>query len=209
MRDPPASAAMMVSIKDGLTGALLAGGRGQRMGGRDKGLVRVAGRFMIEHSILRFKPQVDRLVIVANRNLPTYRSLGYPVLNDELTGYAGPLAGIAAALADCTSSHLAVAPCDSPFMPVDLIDRLSRGLAQADGEISVACTAERMQPVFALISAGLAASLNDYLDAGGRKIDAWYAQHRLVRVDFSNEDDTFMNINTPQQQAAAEARLRA
>jgi molybdopterin-guanine dinucleotide biosynthesis protein A len=199
----------MIARNDTVTGVLLAGGKGRRMDGRDKGLVEVAGRLMIEHAIARFRPQVDELVIVANRNLEVYRSLGYNVLNDRLSGYAGPLAGIAAALSVCTSSHIAVAPCDSPFMPLDLVDRLSRALTDQDAEISVARAAERLQPVFALLRASLRLSLNDYLDTGGRKIDTWYERHKLVTVDFSSEEDAFMNINTPEHQALAEALLRS
>lgn len=198
----------MDPIKHSITGALLAGGRGRRMNGRDKGLVEVAGRLMIEHAIARFRPQVDELLIVANRNLEIYQSLGYRVLNDQLSGYAGPLAGIATALSHSTSSCVAIAPCDSPFMPLDLVSRLSQALTDQDAEISVARAVDRIQPVFALISGGLGPSLNDYLNTGGRKIDTWYAQHKLVTVDFTADDDAFMNINTLEQQASAEDRLR-
>lgn len=189
-----------------ITGCILAGGEGRRLGGADKGLVELAGEPLVAHCLARLRPQVDAVVISANRNLATYRDFGVPVFDDAREDYAGPLAGVLGALRRAQTRHVVTAACDSPFLPTDLAARLHDALHAAAGEIAVVVTAGRLQPVFALYEVTLADALSDYLDAGGRKIDTWMRQHRLVEVVF-DEAEAFMNINTPEDLAAAARRL--
>ncbi len=188
-----------------ITGLILAGGQGRRLGGLDKGLVEVAGRRLVEWTIARFAPQVSRLLISANRHTVDYGRLGYPVIGDREADYAGPLAGMAAGLAHCSSPFLAVVPCDSPFLPHDLVQRLGATLT-ASHELAVVSAGGRLQPVFALLRRELGASLDTYLASGERKIDRWYARHAMVAVTF---DDlaAFDNINDPESLATAAIRL--
>lgn len=191
-----------------VTGLVLAGGRGERLGGRDKGLVEVAGRRLVEWVAARLAPQVSGLFISANRHLGEYAGLGHPVLPDEAGDHRGPLAGMAAGLLRCPTRWLAVVPCDSPFLPLDLVARLHAAATRGDGELAVVRTDERLQPVFVLLRHDLGPSLERYLDAGERKVEHWYARHRVVPVTF--EDRTaFDNINDPASLAAAAARLAA
>jgi molybdenum cofactor guanylyltransferase len=182
-------------------GLILAGGQGSRMGGLDKGLVTFRGHPMIASVIDRFAPQVHALAINANRSAAQYEAFGYPVVSDALTGYAGPLAGLAVGFAQAHSifghgcSHIATTPCDSPHLPTDLVAQLSAALVQERADIAVAKTESGAQPVFALYGVHLASSLDAFLATGKRKIDAWTAQHRVAHVFF--EDETaFANINT-------------
>lgn len=189
------------------TGAILAGGRGRRMGGRDKGLVELAGRPMVARVIERIRPQVDTLIINANRHIDSYTQYGYPVVSDVIDDYCGPLAGMASALRRAAPGFVVTVPCDTPFLPLDLVERLHRAL-QNGGELAVVDTGERLQPVFALLHTDLLDSLMDFLATGGRKIDAWYALHAMARADFSADPDAFANVNTPEQAASAEHQLR-
>ena len=191
-----------------ITGVILAGGLARRMGGADKGLLPLLGRPMIEQAVARLQPQVGHLLVNANRNREQYARLGLPLVADMMGDHFGPLVGIASAMQVATTPLLLSVPCDSPLLPQDLAQRLYAALVQAEAEISVAHDGERMQPVFALLRRDLLPSLLAYLQAGGRKIDTWYRQHRLVLADFSDRPDTFLNINTPEQQADLEARLR-
>jgi molybdenum cofactor guanylyltransferase len=195
------------AIRSALTGLVLAGGRAQRMGGQDKGLCQVAGRPMIEHVLEILRPQVSEVIINANRNLETYAAYGCRVVSDHLEGYLGPLAGFASAMRIARTPFILTAPCDSPFLPPDLGPRLYRAMQAEDAEGAVAHDGERMQPVFALLSCSLGPSLRVYLEAGERKIDRWYAEHRLALADFSDAKEAFVNINTPEERAAAEAQL--
>lgn len=190
-----------------ISGVILAGGHGSRLGGEDKGLVDVNSRPMISYCIERFAPQVSTLVINANRNLTTYRELGFPVITDQVTDFAGPLAGIAAALSSCKTSYLAIAPCDSPFLPTDLVARLASPLQASQAEVSVAINGGRPQPVFAVIATRLYESLYDYLTNGERKIMTWYRQQTIVEVDFGPDDSPFANINSPDELAVAAKQL--
>jgi len=192
---------------DRITGLVLAGGRAQRMGGIDKGLVPLAGRPLVEWVIDRLEPQTGTLLINANRSESEYGRYGYPVIPDRLTGFCGPLAGIAAGLAECDSDWLLTCPCDSPLLPPDLAERLFERLQRERSEIAVAHNGERLQPVFALLARTLLDSLEHYLKEGGRKIDRWYEQHRLSVVDFSDRAETFRNINTPEDVTAIEETL--
>lgn len=178
-----------------VTGLVLAGGMGRRMGSVDKGLVEFRGKPMVAHVIERFAPQVQSLVINANRSLTEYGALGYSVISDEVGGFAGPLAGLHAGLKACATPFIVTAPCDSPFLPIDLVARLYAALQENIAELAVAKTGDQAQPVFALYSAPLLASLTQFLESGGRKIDAWYSTHRVVEVLFP-DPSAFANINT-------------
>ncbi len=190
-----------------ITGCILAGGIGRRLGGVDKGLVTLAGRPLIAHVIARFAPQVAGLLLSVNRNHATYRQYCPRLVDDSFGDAAGPLAGIAAALQAVDTPWLAIAPCDSPFLPSTLVATLRAALTLHQAEIAVARTADGLQPVFALIATHLAPSLANFLAAGGRKTDAWYARHALVEVDCEMERAAFMNINTPDDLTAATLRL--
>ncbi len=183
-----------------VAGCILAGGAGLRMGGQDKGLLQWQGRPLIESVMARFLPQVDTLLVSANRHLAQYQAYGYPVLSDAEEGYAGPLAGIEQALRQVHGSHelLAVVPCDAPLLPLDLVARLHNGLASADVDIAYVVTSGGDQPVFSLIKTGLVSSLSDYLRSGDRKVLRWYARCPNIAVPFDDEPLAFTNINTPE-----------
>lgn len=192
-----------------ITAIILAGGRATRMGGADKGLVELAGRPMIAHVLAALAPQVERVLINANRNQARYAEFGHPVIADLDDGFLGPLAGLAAGLQAAATPLVLTAPCDCPLLPADLAARLRAALATADAEIAVPFDGERMQPVFALVRRELAGSLAKYLAGGDRKIDRWFAQHRLAQADFSDRPETFVNVNDPAERAALELRLAA
>jgi molybdopterin-guanine dinucleotide biosynthesis protein A len=191
-----------------ITGCILAGGIGRRLGGIDKGLVDLGGRPLVAHVIERFAPQVDELLLSINRNHEVYRQYCPRVVDDSVGDAAGPLAGIAAAMHNATTPWLAVAPCDSPFLPVTLVAGLREAALRQHADIAVARTADGLQPVFALLATHLAPSLLEFLRTGGRKTDAWYARHALVEVDYENERPAFTNINTPDDLAAAADKIR-
>jgi molybdenum cofactor guanylyltransferase len=177
-----------------VTGIVLAGGRGSRMGGVDKGLQPLRGKPMAAWAIARLRPQVDEIVINANQNLEIYSAFGFRVVPDEIGGFAGPLAGLHAGLSAATHPLAATVPCDSPFLPGDLVSRLKEGLK--DNDLAVAKTGEQAHPVFVLLRTSLRKNLEAFLQGGGRKIDAWYASLKVVEVPFDDEADAFRNINT-------------
>lgn len=196
------------AVRGQITGVILAGGRASRMGGEDKGLLRVGELTMVEHVIRALRPQVSDIFINANRNLERYREFGMTVITDLIEGYCGPLAGMASAMRVARTPWVLTVPCDSPFICQDLAARLHRGLQQAQAQIAVArSSAEQLEPVFALIDRTLLPSLLDYLNAGDRKIDRWYAKHAMTAVDFSDAQRMFLNLNTPQDVNAAVAQL--
>jgi len=178
----------------GVSGIVLAGGLGRRMGGVDKGLQPLHGKPMIEHVLARFAPQVDEIVINANQNHDRYAAFGHRVVPDRVAGYAGPLAGLHAGLAAVSRPLAATVPCDSPFLPADLVERLQRALGTND--LAVARTGDQAHPVFALVRRSVAANLEAFLAGGGRKIDGWYASLQVIEVSFDDEADAFRNINT-------------
>lgn len=180
----------------GITGLVLAGGQGRRMGSVDKGLVPFDGRPMVQHVIERLTPQVDAILINANRNFAAYEALGHPVIRDRIEGFAGPLAGLHAGLTHSEHPLLATVPCDSPFLPFDLVARLAAALRTKEADIAVARTFDQPHPVFALVQRAVLPHLTEFLDAGGRKIDAWYATLKSVEVAFDDEAEAFRNINT-------------
>jgi molybdopterin-guanine dinucleotide biosynthesis protein A len=182
-----------------ITGLVLAGGRGSRMGGVDKGLQTHLGMPLAMHALLRLGPQVGELMINANRNLGAYESLGVPVWPDALPDYPGPLAGFLTGLERCETAFLATVPCDSPNFPEDLVARLGAELDAQDAELAMAATHEggelRPQPVFCLMRASVLESLIRFTTAGGRKIDAWTATLSTVAVPF-DDAQAFVNANT-------------
>ena len=186
-----------------MTGIVLAGGLGRRMGGVDKGLVELHGRPMVAQVIARLGTQVGPILVNANQNAERYASLGYPVVPDAVGGFAGPLAGLHAGLIHTKTAYAVTVPCDSPFLPDDLVARLAEGLQRNEAQLAVARTFDQPHPVFAFVRADVLPHLADFLTRGGRKIDAWYATLRVVEVGFDDCADAFRNINTRAELAAA------
>lgn len=178
------------------------------MGGEDKGLVELSGQPMVQHVIDAIRPQVGHIVINANRHHDTYSRFGCPVVADEFEGYCGPLAGMASGMRTVDTPYMVTVPCDSPLVPEDLVKRLYLELAREEAEISVAHDGDRMHPVFSLMQSRLLDSMLAYLKSGERKIDRWFGRHRLAVTDFSDEPETFMNINTPEELARLESRMQ-
>ena len=183
-----------------ITGLVLAGGRGSRMGGADKGLQPHRGMPLALHTLLRLGPQVGATMINANRNLAAYEAMGAPVWPDALPDYPGPLAGFLAGLERCDTPYLVTVPCDTPNFPDDLVARLAAAMREADADIAMAATRDpdgslQVQPVFSLMKATLLESLVKATTAGERKIDRWARQHACVDVLF-DDADAFFNANT-------------
>lgn len=179
-----------------ITGLVLAGGQGRRMGGVDKGLAPLRGRPMVAWVLERLAPQVGELLINANQNLDQYGALGYRVVRDEIGGFAGPLAGLQAGMRAARTTFVLTCPCDSPFIPTDLAARLFAALGPRDTDLAVVKTGNWHQPVFALVRTALMPNLTAFLEKGGRKIDAWYTTLKFVEVCFDDEEEAFSNINT-------------
>jgi molybdopterin-guanine dinucleotide biosynthesis protein A len=186
-----------------ITGVVFAGGQGRRMGGVDKGLVELDGRALVAHVIERLAPQVGELVINANQNRDRYAAFGYPVVADVIPDFAGPLAGLHAAMAGATTPYIVTSPCDSPFLPADLVARLALALAATPLDLAVARTFDQPHPVFSLVRTDVRPHLEAFLRGGGRKIDAWYATLPMAEVGFDDEAEAFRNINTPAELGAA------
>lgn len=182
-----------------ITGLILAGGRGTRMGTVDKGLQMFRDAPMALHVLMRLSPQVGYIMINANQNIAPYEAFGVPVWQDDMQGYPGPLAGLQTGLIHCQTDYLVTAPCDSPFLPKDLVERLADGLEQNNADIAVAVTGagetRQAHPVFCLVKASLLPHLTLYLQEGGRKFDKWYSSLAVAEVHFDDED-AFRNINT-------------
>jgi molybdopterin-guanine dinucleotide biosynthesis protein A len=182
-----------------ITGLILAGGRGSRMGGVDKGLQDHHGIPLALRALRRLQPQVGALMVNANRNLAAYEALGAPVWPDGLPDYPGPLAGLLAGLQHCRTACLVTVPCDTPDFPEDLVSRLAQAMAAEDAQIAMAATREdgqlRTQPVFCLLRSELTQDLATCLQAGERKIDRWTARHRVAVVEFA-DSAAFFNANT-------------
>lgn len=201
---------------EAITGVILAGGRGSRMGGVDKGLQNFNGVPLALHTLMRLSPQVGEVMVNANRNLSAYESFGAPVWPDaaSLGEYAGPLAGFMTALERCETPYLLTVPCDTPLFPADLVARLAEAMAREGADFAVAAAREedgqlRPQPVFCLMGTHVLESLARFTQAGGRKIDAWTAQHRTVSVPFDRPGDdprAFSNANTLAELHQLEAR---
>ncbi|MBC3882279.1 molybdenum cofactor guanylyltransferase [Undibacterium sp. LX40W] len=186
-----------------ITGLILAGGRGMRMGHVNKGLQTMQGKTMVEHVIARLKPQVGNLIINANQDLERYREFELAVFPDSIANYAGPLAGLESGLQHCQTKYLLSAPCDSPFLPIDLANKLATTMVKQGTQIAVPFTEElvqgqllkQLQPVFCLVERDLHHHLRDFLEHGGRKISDWLGQLRVSEVKFEDHQE-FRNINT-------------
>jgi len=187
-----------------VTGVILAGGQGRRMGGVDKGLQLLRGKPMVAWVLERFAPQVAEVLINANQNHERYAAFGHRVIPDEIRGYAGPLAGLHRGLSEALHELIATVPCDSPFLPHDLVARLTVALEREHAEIAVAKTGEQPHPVFCLCRRRVLPGLTEFLAAGGRKIDAWYAKLKVVEVPFDDQETAFSNINTEKELRAWE-----
>ena len=190
-----------------ITGVVLAGGRGRRMGGVDKGLIPLADKPMVAHVLAALAPQVATIVVNANRNLDQYSAFGYRVAADPIGDYYGPLAGMVGAMEIAATKYVLTVPCDSPLMACDLVARLYQALSHERAEIGVAHDGERLHPVFTLLQCDLLPSLYEYLQSGERKIDRWFARHKVAIAYFADEAETFINVNNPEERAAVEARL--
>ena len=166
------------------------------MGGVDKGLVLLDGRPLIAHVLERLSPQVGEVIVNANQNIERYRAFGHCVVSDAVGGFAGPLAGLQAGLTSAATAYVVTAPCDSPFLPADLVARLCAALVRDGAQLAVAKTFEQSHPVFALVQRSVLSHLASFLENGGRKIDAWYATLAVTEVPFDDEADSFRNINT-------------
>ena len=173
------------------------------MGGVDKGLVVLHGKPMVAHVLARLAPQVGDVLINANQNAERYGAMGYPVVPDAVGGFAGPLAGLHAGMTAARRAFVVTVPCDSPFVPLDLVERLAAALDERSAQLAVARTFDQPHPVFALVRRGVLPNLAAFLEAGGRKIDAWYSALATVEVNFDDEADAFRNINPAEELAAA------
>ena len=189
-----------------ICGLVLAGGQGRRMGSVDKGLQPLQGQSLIQHVLDRLRPQVDSVLINANQNLARYAEFGCPVVPDRVGGFAGPLAGLDAGLHATDAPLIVTVPCDSPFLPHDLVTRLATARSAVDSDVAVARTGSQPHPVFALVCTRVRSHLADFLARGERKIDLWYASLSVVEVAFDDEADAFANINTRAELAQHERR---
>ena len=186
-------------MSEKITGVVLAGGLGRRMGGIDKGLQELNGRPLVSLVIERLAPQVDELLINANQNVERYAAFGDRVVPDQIPDYAGPLAGVHAALSAAAYPLVATAPCDSPFLPADLVFRLFSALTATNANLAVARTFDQPHPVFCLCRRAVLPHLSEFLAGGGRKFESWYATLNVVEVPFDDEADAFENINTREE----------
>lgn len=189
-----------------VTGVILAGGLARRMNNQDKGLVFFKDKPMVTYALDVMQSVVDDVLINANRNLESYRQLGYPVITDQNKNFEGPLAGIFSAMSHVESEILLVMPCDSPLIKAKHLNRLLSQLQQTDVDVAVAFDGERLHPVFLAIKTCLKSSLEQYLAGGNRKIDIWLKQHRMIEVDFSSEPEVFKNINTMTELSTLESK---
>ena len=191
-----------------ISAILLAGGAGRRMGGEDKGLLKLKNKTLAEWVLARIAPQADEILISANRNLDTYRTFGYALLPDKTEGFAGPLAGIARGLLDAKHELILSVPCDTPFLPDDLVARLADTLNAGDFDLAVPAIAGAGQHAICLMRRAVGASLAAYLAQGGHKVQEWQASLKCAQADFTNAAPFFVNLNRPEQLAALEARLK-
>lgn len=185
-----------MNVKQRITGAILAGGRGSRMGGLDKGLVLWQGKPLVEYGIAALKRQTHALLINANRHRERYAAYGYPIVEDVLSGYQGPLVGILSVLRAAATEYSLCVPCDAPLLPADLAERLWAALQQQKARLSVAHDGTRVQPLFVLLHADLAPALQAYLEQGGRKVESWMSAQDAAYADCADQADAFININS-------------
>ena len=189
-----------------ITAVILAGGQSSRLGGLDKGLVKLNKVPLVKLLIDRIQPQVSNIIISANRNLKSYSDFGFPVYEDDISDFAGPLAGILKALQQCQNEWLLAVPADSPFIPRDLAQRLSENIM--DNKVVIPHDGKFLHPTFALIHKSLASSLESFLQQGERKARVWMQQQVHTVVDFSDQADAFININTEDELKNAEKHFK-
>lgn len=190
-----------------ITGLILAGGRASRMGGVDKGLITVNGKCMIEHCIAKLRPQVGQIFISANRNTEQYGQYGFTVLEDNFGEFEGPLAGLLRALEISKTAPVLVVPCDAPLVPSDLANRLLEFYVEGETTAVIPHDGTRLQMLFGLYSQDVISSLTEYLASGQRKVEIWVTALDHIVVDFSNEKESFMNINTKSDLQTAQSIL--
>lgn len=191
-----------------ITGLVLAGGRGSRLGGRDKGLVEFRRRPMLDYVLAALRPQVDEVLISANRHLDWYRATGCRVVTDAEGDFGGPLAGILAGLRAVHTPYLVVVPCDGPLLARDLVARLRAACVGRSEPIAAACDGERLHPTFALIPVVVGEALALFLGKGRRKVSEFYVEQGLIVVDFSDRPEAFLNVNTPEDMARLEVLVQ-
>lgn len=191
-----------------ITGVVLAGGQSRRMGGRDKGLVPLQGRPLIAHVLERLAPQVEEILVIANRNAAAYAAFGHRVLPDAVGNFAGPLAGLHRGLFEARHPLVLGVPCDCPALPHDLASRLLAALETTGAGLAVARSPERVQPVFCLCRRELLPALEAYLNAGGHRVESWQATCKRVEVAFDDAPEAFANVNSPEDLARAESSTR-
>ena len=196
-------------MSKGISGVVLAGGLGRRMGSVDKGQQTFLGRPLAAWVAERLAPQVDELLINANRNVEAYGSLGFPVIADQLPGFAGPLAGLHAALAHARAPLVATAPCDSPLLPIDLVPRLATALQKSGATIAVARCGGRTHPVFCLCRQVVLPALEQTILSGELRFERWIRAQHHVEVDFDDQPEAFTNLNTAEDLARFEAEVQA
>lgn len=194
-------------IESNITGLVLAGGQARRMGGMDKGLLKMNGLTIVERIASKLHEQCATVMINANRNLDQYRQFGYRVIEDRLAGFQGPLAGMFSGLKSMQTEWLITAPCDGPFLSDAYAKAMLNAAESVDAPIAVAKDQERLQPVYALLHVSTQESLQAFLDSGERKIDRWFALFDFVEVHITDCDDMFININTPEQLESCRERL--
>ena len=190
-----------------ISAIILSGGRATRMNGVDKGLILLQNKPLIAHVIERLKPQVDEILINANREIVAYESFGLPVLKDETDEFIGPLAGFLLGLTHAKHEYVLTVPCDSPLLPLDLVARLLNGLQMAKSDIAVSSSDENTHPVFCLMKKSVLPSLQAYIESGERRVSAWQKSLNYVEVDFSDCSEAFTNLNTFEDLAALEQKL--
>ena len=190
-----------------ISAIILAGGRATRMNGVDKGLILLQNKPLVTHVIERLKPQVDEILINANREIVAYESFGLPVLKDETDEFIGPLAGFLLGLTHAKHEYVLTVPCDSPLLPLDLVARLLNGLQMAKSDIAVSSSDENTHPVFCLMKKSVLPSLQAYIESGERRVSAWQKSLNYVEVDFSDCSEAFTNLNTFEDLAALEQKL--
>lgn len=192
-----------------ISALILSGGRATRMGGVDKGLVQFLQKPLIQHVIERLAPQVDEILINANREINQYQTLGYAVLEDDIENFAGPLAGFSLGLQHAKYDYLLTVPCDSPFLPLNLSQRLMAALLEHEADIAVATSNGNTHPVFCLCKKSVCHSLAAYLELGERRVSAWQKKQKYIEVDFGDYNDAFVNLNTLEDLATLELSLHS
>jgi molybdenum cofactor guanylyltransferase len=190
-----------------ISSVILSGGRATRMNGVDKGLVTLQQKPLISHVIARLKPQVDEILINANREITAYEAFGLPVLQDENEEFIGPLAGFSLGLQHAKYDYVLTVPCDSPLLPLNLVERLYNGIAASRMDIACASSDGNTHPVFCLMKKSVLPSLQAYIESGVRKVSAWQKSQKYIEVDFSDDADGFINLNTFEDLKALEVKL--